>query len=250
MALFFKNIRRQLAAQNRATAYIRYAVGEILLVVIGILIALQVNNWNRAYKNSRQELFYLQKLEENIVQDSILYQKKINAITEAESALKTIAQEMENRALKSFSIDISGPLMYTYGVTLENTTWENLKATGKIDLIRNKNLVDALYSYYNTFNNTSQNEAQAIVDYTRYTVGPFLMKFDDIFFAQQSKSILHSLGKTQQKPPYEYGKSVFLRNCIRLRYSFLTVLKSTYESDNKRAIRLIRELKKEIKKSQ
>ena len=46
MTRFFRNIRQKLAAQNKVAAYSRYAIGEILLVVIGILIALQINNWN------------------------------------------------------------------------------------------------------------------------------------------------------------------------------------------------------------
>ena len=48
----FRNIRKKLAAQNRAAAYMPYAIGEIVLVVIGILIALQVNNWNEVRKNA------------------------------------------------------------------------------------------------------------------------------------------------------------------------------------------------------
>lgn len=46
MIRFFGNIRQKLAAENKVAKYLRYAVGEILLVVIGILIALQINNWN------------------------------------------------------------------------------------------------------------------------------------------------------------------------------------------------------------
>ncbi len=47
MFKFFRNIRRSLLAEGRATRYLAYAVGEIVLVVVGILIALQLNNWNQ-----------------------------------------------------------------------------------------------------------------------------------------------------------------------------------------------------------
>ncbi len=47
---FFRRIRKRLAAQNKPVKYMRYAIGEIVLVVIGILIALQINNWNAERK--------------------------------------------------------------------------------------------------------------------------------------------------------------------------------------------------------
>ena len=46
MIKFFRKIRQQLLAENRLGKYLIYALGEIVLVVIGILIALQINNWN------------------------------------------------------------------------------------------------------------------------------------------------------------------------------------------------------------
>ena len=52
MLRFFRNIIKELAAENKVTAYLRYAIGEIILVVIGILIALQINNWNERRKKA------------------------------------------------------------------------------------------------------------------------------------------------------------------------------------------------------
>jgi len=55
----FRNIRQKLAAENNVAKYLRYAIGEIVLVVIGILIALQINNWNenRKLNQSRQDYY-------------------------------------------------------------------------------------------------------------------------------------------------------------------------------------------------
>ena len=69
MSIIFKNIRKKLASENKVMAYLRYAIGEILLVVIGILIALQVNNWNAKIhtniKNTRNLLSFAGELKSN-----------------------------------------------------------------------------------------------------------------------------------------------------------------------------------------
>jgi len=48
MIKLFRNIRQKLVAEGKTTNYLKYAIGEIVLVVIGILIALQINNWNES----------------------------------------------------------------------------------------------------------------------------------------------------------------------------------------------------------
>jgi hypothetical protein len=59
MIKFFRRIRQKLLEQNRFSKYMFYATGEILLVVIGILIALQVNTWNEKRKQEILEIQYL-----------------------------------------------------------------------------------------------------------------------------------------------------------------------------------------------
>ncbi|WP_370476950.1 DUF6090 family protein [Tamlana flava] len=55
MIKFFRNIRKNLLAEGKTANYLKYAIGEIVLVVIGILIALQINNWNENKKERKQE---------------------------------------------------------------------------------------------------------------------------------------------------------------------------------------------------
>ena len=66
MIKFFRQIRQQLLTENKFSKYLIYAIGEIILVVIGILIALQVNNWNENSKRNANELEYLGRLNEDI----------------------------------------------------------------------------------------------------------------------------------------------------------------------------------------
>jgi len=63
MISFFRKIKRQLLAENKITKYLTYAVGEIFLIVIGILIALAINNWNQRRIIRDKEQFYLAGLQ-------------------------------------------------------------------------------------------------------------------------------------------------------------------------------------------
>ena len=71
MLPFFRKIRKKMADDNRPLKYMRYAIGEIVLVVIGILIALQINNWQQNRKNDGVRRDYynqiLQDLEKDII---------------------------------------------------------------------------------------------------------------------------------------------------------------------------------------
>jgi len=66
MLKFFRTIRKKLIEEDNVRKYLLYAIGEILLVVIGILIALQVNNWNEERKKTNRENQLLAQLTEDV----------------------------------------------------------------------------------------------------------------------------------------------------------------------------------------
>lgn len=71
MIKFFRRIRQRLLSEKKITKYLIYAAGEIFLVVIGILIALQINNWNNHRIEGKKELAYLKRLQEDIQSDRV-----------------------------------------------------------------------------------------------------------------------------------------------------------------------------------
>ena len=74
MIKFFRKIRQNLLMENKTGKYFKYALGEIILVVIGILIALQVNNWNEGEKLRKTQNAYLKQLATDV--DSMNFQYK------------------------------------------------------------------------------------------------------------------------------------------------------------------------------
>ena len=72
MIKFFRKIRYDLMEKNKTGKYLKYAIGEILLVVIGILIALQINNWNEIQVNQNKLADYLRGMKDDLVTDKYL----------------------------------------------------------------------------------------------------------------------------------------------------------------------------------
>ena len=66
MNKFFRKIRYDLMSENKTAKYFKYAIGEIILVVIGILIALSINNWNEQRKNAIKEESALTQLKKDL----------------------------------------------------------------------------------------------------------------------------------------------------------------------------------------
>lgn len=95
MIRFFRNIRKKLAAENNVAKYLRYAIGEIFLVVLGILIALQINNWNEQRKTNELETKILKELQSNLTLDLREIQNGIGYMDDINKACKDIKYYME-----------------------------------------------------------------------------------------------------------------------------------------------------------
>ena len=78
MIKFFRNIRRSLLNENKMGKYFKYAIGEIILVVIGILIALQVNNWNQSNQQKVIEQTYLKNLLNDLKDQKASIERQLN----------------------------------------------------------------------------------------------------------------------------------------------------------------------------
>ena len=77
MIKFFRHIRQQLVMENKTSKYFKYAIGEIILVVIGILIALSINNWNETKKERISEQSYYKTVVNDLINDTILINERI-----------------------------------------------------------------------------------------------------------------------------------------------------------------------------
>jgi len=135
--------------QNRSR-YFKYAVGEIVLVVVGILIALSINNWNETRQNKQQADAYLKGLIDDLKSDSIQYQITIgtyqsdirhNSIIFLDDDFEKLPFDTINRHIDQF-----------YMVDrLTDYTFQKIKNSGLSDLIGSAKTNKAINNYYSIF---------------------------------------------------------------------------------------------------
>jgi hypothetical protein len=82
MIKFFRKTRQNLLAEGRTGKYVKYAIGEIILVVIGILIALQINNWNEGRKNHKKEAILIKNIIEDLNSDTAHINQALDELEE------------------------------------------------------------------------------------------------------------------------------------------------------------------------
>ena len=95
MLKIFRRVRQKLLSDNRFSKYLLYAVGEIVLVMIGILLALQVNNWNEDRKNYARLQGYKKSLIEDLVQDTIDISEALQFIREDNQEIAEFERRIE-----------------------------------------------------------------------------------------------------------------------------------------------------------
>ena len=147
MIKFFRKIRQRLLTENKFSKYLIYAIGEIVLVVIGILIALQLNNLNENKKNDIFEKEILSQIQENLKSDWLVLKKiELNFSEAIASSNKILNAEESQKTEDSIKIWLGAIIQFDRFQPLTNA-YEVLKSNG-LDRISNKQLRFLLGKYY------------------------------------------------------------------------------------------------------
>ncbi len=143
MIHFFRRIRQKLLANNQMKKYLLYAIGEIALVMIGILLALQINNWNEGRKEKLEEKAILIRLKsdfesnQDLINEVITYQRQVSRRMRALlDIMGTNHLKVEQDSLIKYLGAI--PFIPKYSPIKGNIS--SIISSGKISLISNENL--------------------------------------------------------------------------------------------------------------
>lgn len=168
MIKFFRQIRQRLLTENppersgsvqagKISKYLLYAFGEIILVVIGILIALAVNNWNREIKDQRLGDNLLARIHRDLVQDTVNFKSVIIRNNELREDLKVILvglydgvdniEEVQNMS-KTWD------QMLDQAFSPNDNTYRSMLSSGSLGLIRNPELKEEILDLYSEYDQT------------------------------------------------------------------------------------------------
>ena len=217
MIKFFQRIRYDLLEKNKTGKYLKYAIGEIILVVIGILIALQINNWNENQKILKQETIYLHNLKNDLhaqIKTLDFYIEFQDLIIQ--NSKKIVNHFDENNGF--YNMDSIYPRLNDLSIRTtfinKNSSLTEMINSGEINILRNKELKKDLLEFNQeivTFMNITQNNNTNLID---LLIVPNLIKSSNFASSGYTNSMRTLLKATHRKKEINYIKNNDVENIL------------------------------------
>ncbi len=212
MLRFFRLIRQRLIEEGQIRKYLLYAIGEILLVMIGILLALQVNNWNEERKRAIEEQQILFGLEElclvNQRELDVTYQRNLNAY---QSSLKLMELVRPESSIQNTTYIDSLIAIFLTPQSFDPSSGalEDLLNSGKLGILSDKKLRDQVSSWSGAINDVEDDDKLAF-DYLFSQFIPFLIRHTNFKntdrFSKNHVNIKNRLPVPSSNFPSDYSK--------------------------------------------
>ncbi len=238
MLRFFRLIRRKLIEEENARKYFWYALGEVFLVVIGILIALQINNWNESRKGIEASRIFLEEMRDDLASDTLELGNKIRAID------RYAVYQRWYLSKKRFDLsDVDSLLSLssgTFDFYMHDNTYQTMINSGNAKLLGYEHLDDDISRYYSELNRRAikindfeireasrvsplEYQIQADVD---YIAGNLAVYLSDSLTAQFTGTISPEESRRRY---IDYSNTVGARNEILMVYSRQQFLKEWFQ---------------------
>lgn len=157
MIKFFRKIRQRLLTENKFSKYLLYALGEIILVVIGILIALAVNNWNQENKEHRSGNDLLVRIHRDLVKDTINFKNAIIRNNELREDLKELLVDLYDGIDNTNEVQNMSKIwdqMLDQAFSPNDNTYRSMLSSGTLGLIQNAELKEEILDLYSEYDQT------------------------------------------------------------------------------------------------
>ncbi len=164
MIQFFRKIRQKLLLEGNTIKYLKYAIGEIILVVIGILIALQINTWNEVKKHQAREIVLLKELKSNLKTNILNLEKDIKTQTEGMQYFNIIMDHADHK--RPYNDSLPSYLQkanFAPDVVLTASAFETMKSSG-LNIIRSDSLRQGIINLFELVYPTLMQETRRLED--------------------------------------------------------------------------------------
>lgn len=225
MIKFFRKIRQKLLTEKNFKKYLIYALGEILLVMIGISLAFQVSNWdnNRIKKNSEIRFYKSIKAQISDDKENILGQKDYNNhyMTEFKYA-NEIIENNDRSKLDTLGLLIRNLIQYS-DFDKQGNIYETMVNSGQINLLKNDKIIsgirelEEMYIYINRMENIHYD---AMKDYTAPAMTSVLkfstreIKKPDDVFTYEFQNLVIMLMQVMEEKDRTYRKAIDKINLV------------------------------------
>jgi hypothetical protein len=179
MIKFFRHIRQRLLKENKFSKYLLYAIGEIVLVVIGILIALQINNWNIQSKLKVQEETIIQEVERNIESNIAEMKLDLVQISNRINSIETIVAHLNSELVYHDSLALHFGRINSYRYFNDVDTGYQLMMSKGAEEIMNDTLRISLTTYFGEGLEDINHSMMLLQDhYNHYILDIFRLQFE------------------------------------------------------------------------
>lgn len=151
MLKFYRKIRKNLLSEGKTGKYLKYALGEIVLVMIGILLALQVNNWSEVRKSKQAKSIYVERLINDLKSDITAFSVNIKNVKSKIKNAKYIMSIIDDNQPITDNKQFVLSLQRVGRVNVEkggNNTFLDLQNSGYLKLFNDHSIIDAIRNYY------------------------------------------------------------------------------------------------------
>ena len=259
MIKFFRKIRQNLLSEGKTGKYMKYAIGEIVLVVIGILIALSINNWNENRKAYSKSKNYLTEMLKDLESDTLSFNTGIRGISEDIQIEAWALMQPDYRPIQVDSLwESFGGWYYNYSIN--DRTFQKIQNASESNLIGFESVYNSIINYYSVLNEIlkgySEWDVKEVMERQTYMKDlEAEIEMSNIRLKNLSKGQVEQVFPTRQDSTEQtqsiiaFANSTRGRNHFKNNYARHIRLRNKFKEIVQEANSLISEINKELKEN-
>ena len=241
MIKFFRKIRQKLLTENKFSKYLIYAIGEIILVVIGILIALQINNWNHERLNRKQEIKILIGIRDEL-NDLIARLDNWSQFNRTGERLTSEILNFNRTEVKKQTMDsLFSSMLFVNVFDKGGGRLETLILEGNLDLIRNNNIREKLSRWPDMLEDLHTNDL-SLRNLVWGEIIPFLAQYGIPEFSCENGQVYCTQDKPISDTYLNLLKNDQFKSLMRIRNLGFTLIAKDHELKSTNAKRLLEQI--------